>query len=373
MRLLDCSLQKLVYDGRMQRQSASRGVLMRSGLLMALSLLLLSACTVRDTETLDTVVEDSCVYANDGVCDEPRNCAFGSDSTDCDRACATAYEPSIAAACDYDQPQPEAPDQEVGSGGKGGPGGSWEGSIQARSPTEPNETIARYYRVYVPPTYDAQKPAPLLYVMGGFRVDNHSLASYTELNRLADQKGIIVVYLQAHFLNYGTSGWVYQWYVFPQNWSPSDWPSNPDVDFVRRLSSELKAKYNIDRTRIFTSGHSRGGAESIIMAFEAPDLIAGFLSQSGFTGANGYQNRIRELSPVRKVAGVIVHGVADSDVSIVEGDGTNQALIDSGHVPNQDFLYFRLEGVTHQWQPQYNAQAWAFMSSRPLPLEMVAP
>lgn len=341
--------------------------------LVALAVVvLLSACSRQDSEVLDRGAANSCVFALDGVCDEPRNCALGSDSSDCDRACAEAYTPSLAAACDYDQP----PEQELvdsGSRGDGGLGGRWEGSIMARDPVDPQKSIPRYYRVYVPPHYDSAKPTPLLFVLGGFRVDNHSLPAYTELDRLADQQRIIVVYLQAHFLEYGSSGWVFQWYVFRQNWKPSDWTQNPDVDFVRKLSDELKGLYNIDRTRIYASGHSRGGAASIMLAFEAPDLLAGYLSQSGFSKTNQYQSRMLELSPARKVSGVIVHGVADKDVPISEGDSTAQAMRDSGHVEGEHFAYYRLEGVTHQWQPQLNGLAWNFLENRPLPLEMASP
>ena len=135
----------------------------------------------------------------------------------------------------------------------------------------------------------------------------------------------------------------------------------------------IRDSYNIDRTRIFASGHSRGGAASIILAFEAPDLVAGFLSQSGFSAANAYRARMVELSPARKITGVIVHGVADKDVTISEGDGTAQAMRDSGHVEGDHFAYFRLEGVTHQWQTQLNGLAWNFLENRPLPLELAAP
>lgn len=347
---------------------------LRAGLWPVVFLCAIVGCTSSETQILEAPApEDSCIYARDGVCDEPRHCGLGTDSIDCDRACSDNAHPGLAAACGYDEAVPQPSPEDPGSHGVGGPGGHWESSILARDPDDASSSIPRYYRVYVPPSYQPTKPTPLLYVMGGFRVDNHSLAAYTELGRLADQQGIIVVYLQAHFLEYGTNGWVFQWYVFPQNWQPGDWPSNPDVDFVRKLSAELKGKYNIDRTRIYTSGHSRGGAESVIVAFEAPELIAGFLSESGFTGVNTYQDRIRELNPTRKVTGVLVHGVADTDVSVAESDGTAQALDDSGHIYGEHYLYYRLEGVTHQWQPQYNAQAWAFLSSRPLPLEMAAP
>jgi hypothetical protein len=112
---------------------------------------------------------------------------------------------------------------------------------------------------------------------------------------------------------------------------------------------------------------------SIILAFELPDLVAGFLSESGFSTVNNYVARIHELNPARKVSAVLVHGVPDQDVSVSESDGTRDALVATGHVELEHFIYYRLEGVPHQWQPQYNQQAWTFLSDRPLPLEMAVP
>ena len=45
------------------------------------SLLLLSACGSADSGGADS--DDSCQYANNGVCDEPEFCVVGTDATDC--------------------------------------------------------------------------------------------------------------------------------------------------------------------------------------------------------------------------------------------------------------------------------------------------
>ncbi len=339
---------------------------------MLLALLAL-ACTGNETETLEIPPEDSCVYAHDGVCDEPRNCALGSDSTDCDQACANDYTPAIAAACDYDDPEPEPPLEDPGSHGSGGPGGTWDGVLEARGPSGPGEQVDRYYRIYVPPDYDPAKPTPLLYVMGGFRVHYWSLAGDTEFNRLADLNNVIVAYLQAQWVEYGQYGWLFNWWTYRQEFNPSQWSECPDLDFIQQLSAELKGLYNIDRTRIFASGHSRGGAMSAILAFELPNLIAGMLPTSGFFQPNNYTDRIVELNPARKVSAVVIHGTADPDVPVSESDALYDALLATGHGDWENVIYLRLPGVTHSWQPQYHQQAWTFLSARPLPLEMAAP
>jgi hypothetical protein len=347
-------------------------------LVTALAAMVLTAglalgCTTTETETVAVAPEDSCVYAQDGVCDEPRNCALGSDSTDCDSACATAYSPAIAAACAYDEPVPEPPLADPGSHGSGGPGGTWDGVIQARGPASPDELVDRYYRVYVPPTYDPAKPSPLLFVMGGFRVHYWSLAGDTEFNRLADLNNFIVVYLQAHWVDYGVYGWLFNWFTYRQDYLPHEWPACPDLDYVAKLSDELKGRYNIDRTRIYASGHSRGGAMAAIFAFELPNLFAGMLPTSAFFTPNGYMDRIAELNPARKVTAVIIHGDIDPDVPVSESDGLYETLLATGHLDWEHIIYLRLPGVTHSWQPQYHQQAWTFLTERPLPLEMAAP
>ncbi|MBW2456592.1 MAG: hypothetical protein JRI68_18890 [Deltaproteobacteria bacterium] len=340
---------------------------------MALTAILVAGCTGTETETVAVSPEDSCVHAHDGVCDEPRNCALGSDSTDCDQACAPAYSPAIAAACAYDEPLVEPPLEDPGSHGSGGPGGTWDGIIQARGPAGPDVWVDRYYRVYVPPTYDPAKPTPLLYVMGGFRVHHWSLAGDTEFNRLADLNNFIVVYLKAHWVEYGVYGWLFNWFTYRQDYNPQQWPACPDLDYVQKLSDELKGLYNIDRTRIFASGHSRGGAMAALFAFELPNLFAGMLPTSGFFTPNGYLDRIAELNPARKVSAVIIHGDIDPDVPVSESDGLYDALNATGHLDWEHIIYLRLPGVTHAWQPQVHQQAWTFLSERPLPLEMAAP
>jgi len=262
---------------------------------------------------------------------------------------------------------------ENGSHGAGGATGTWDGTIQARDQS-PGPLVDRFFRVHVPPSYDPSKPTPLVYMLAGFTVDMYGLEPYTELDRTADLNDFIVVYPQAPFRYYGSSiGWVYVWNVYPQDWTPSTWDQNPDLDFIRKLTERMKSLYNVDRTRVFTTGHSRGAALSIILAFTAPDLIAGFNAEMGFVGVNAFDQYIAKYAG-RHMPGVLVHGTADQDVPITEGgDYTSKVLTQAGWVQGQDYLYFRLGGVTHQWQPQYNQQFYDFLWAHPLPLDQAAP
>lgn len=248
----------------------------------------------------------SCPFASDGVCDEPRNCPLGSDEADCSAICQK--NPDLAPiACSYrgapTPPSPAPPPPvDVGSQGTGGLIGTWDGNLQANGPDGTGSMITRYYRLFVPESYDPARPTPLLYAMGGNQVSMYTWESFTDLERTADENNFIVAFLEADW-RYATSDialqvqqWNWVWYVYadfgagvPGEWatptgaalgSAEDWAADPDVDFVRRVTAQIESRYNIDRTRVFASGHSRGAALSIILAYELPDLIAGYCEES---------------------------------------------------------------------------------------------
>lgn len=251
-----------------------------------------------------------------------------------------------------------------------------DANIDAAGPS--NNTITRYYRLYVPERYDPAQPTPLLLVMGGFRLSMYTLESYTELDRTADQNGFIVAYLEADWRNFGASGgWVWAWYVYGTGpyaeWTPvGDWEADPDVDFARKLVARLEREYNIDRTRIFAAGHSRGAGEAIIFAYELPHLIAGYDTESGFADVNGF-SQVMLAHTGRKIPAVIIHGKDDQDVPFQSGQAIADTLTQSGYVRGKDFLFFALNGVPHRWQSWLNQQVWDFLSARPLPLSEVSP
>lgn len=312
--------------------------------------------------------DDSCTGAGNGSCDEPSLCAFGTDSTDCDAACAND-DPSVQPACAHDEALRERLDEAsgasgLGSEGAGGSVGTWDGVIEARSSTV-GSVSDRHYRVRVPSSYRADRPMPMLFVLGGFQVDLYFLPGYTELDRSSELSDVIVVYLQPEWRDFG-SYWVFGWYVYENAWEGS-WEDNPDLDFMGKLASHLGGLYNIDRTRTFVTGHSRGAAMSVIATFERPDLFAGFCAQAGFLSNNNYDDRISELGERSPRAGYIIHGDSDPDVPVSESDHLEETLESVGWVAGEDFDYRRLDDVTHFWQPQYNEMFLRFLREHPLP------
>jgi poly(3-hydroxybutyrate) depolymerase len=196
-------------------------------------------------------------------------------------------------------------------------------------------------------------------MLPGHRVDIYSLAEYTALEAAAEANGFILVYAEQEWRK-GSFRWA--WWT-DWNWvaNPS---SNPDIQFMRDLVSDVGAGWNIDLNRVYAVGHSRGGAMAFILALEAPDLFAAVCSQSGFTEF-GYDQRAQAYKGTRRTPVMLVHGTLDSDVQVGASDKMNSILSGLGWT-DAELVYLRLENVAHRWQPWLNQQMWDFLSAQSL-------
>ena len=316
-----------------------------------------------------------CKTANNGVCEELSSCALGTDYEDCAVTCAEdpGDGPMMAGVCAHIEAEAvrdAVSVDAVASDGRGGPVGSWDGTVRVRGASKSTD-VTRHFRVYVPKTYRSDEPIPVLFNLGGFSVDMYYLTEYTELNRTADLNNFIVVYGHPEWRDFG-SYWVYAWYVYDQAFE-GNWKTNPDIKYLEAVYDEVAALYNIDRRRVYVSGHSRGAAMSIIAGFELPEIFAGYNPQAGFIDVNDYGQRMSQKSPEHRSAAFLIHGIQDPDVQVSNSDAIRDKLEGLGWVEGDTYEYLRLDGVTHEWQPQYNQQMWDFLVSRPLPTELVSP
>ncbi len=237
--------------------------------------------------------------------------------------------------------------------------GHIDGTVLVPSGHNLQELVPRHYRLFVPTHYDPSRPTPLLINMPGHRVGIYIAADFTQLQRTADMNGFIVAYAEQQWRTQGEMRWA--WWT-DWNWTthPND---NPDVTFLRKLVETIQSTHNIDRNRVYASGHSRGGAMSVIAALELPDVFAAVCSQSGFTEF-GYDQRMEHYAG-RKTPILLIHGVDDPDVNVSRSDRIAEILQRKGW-NSQEVVYWRLANVKHRWQPQLNQQMWDFLSSKTL-------
>jgi len=347
---------------------------------------------------------DSCEFANDGTCDEPGRCALGTDETDCREACreSESIAPFVGACAHRnllegrdegaDHPDYENPDP---SGGSTHLTGWRDGTLEARRSEFSAVTIERHFRVYVPRDYDPDRSYPLMVTMPGHRVSHWVLGGFTMLHRTANLNDFIVVYAGQQFWSDREHWhWWSEWFGSEMANPPGACKQNeadghPDYEFLRKLVDWSAEQYNIDRRRVYTSGHSRGAAIALMAALDMPDTIAGAAVESGFTEC-GYLNEIvgEEYWTDRKPTFVFVHGTEDDDVCIDCAGGrsecaanpnrncspglhTSDALVERfteiGWERGENLKYFRLERVAHDWQAHLNQKVWDFLADRPLP------
>lgn len=119
----------------------------------------------------------------------------------------------------------------------------------------------REYLLYVPKSYDARKPAPLVISLHGAALWPALQMKISGWNRLADANGFIVAYPSA-------SG-------FPKIWHVDRVPGlDADVRFIADLIDALKSQYNIDPERIYANGMSNGGGMAYVLSCTLSDRIA---------------------------------------------------------------------------------------------------
>ena len=356
-----------------------------------LACLLLSGGCGGDTSDAGSLDDGACQWRGDGVCDEPSDCPLGSDEADCVAACAANPGAELWGACRYRElggiPSTGVPAELAarGSNGKGGLYGWHHGTVYSRNPNwqqEPDHPVVRrYYLVYVPDSYDPAWPSPLVYYLGGFGVSMWGNTGFSALNTLAERHRIIVGDAQQHYRNMGWIGWMMGWHVYLQAFD-GGWTDNPDVDFHRDVAHHLETLYNIDRTRIYASGHSRGGGMSIITGLVGSDVFAGFWAQASFVKVNDFKSYILDTYQGRKVAAVIVHGSYDDNVNPGEGLAAAQTLeaagwkkgdVAAGWQPGDQLMYYDIAGTGHVWHRDVNEEIWDFLYHNPMPLAEVRP
>jgi polyhydroxybutyrate depolymerase len=237
----------------------------------------------------------------------------------------------------------------------------------------------RSYLLYVPKTYDPQKPTPLVISLHGYAEWPAHQAQISRWNTLADEEGFIVVYPS------GTN--------FPRRWRTMGLTSSTtgpltDVRFIADMIDQLEAKYNIDPARIYANGLSNGGGMSHLLACQLSERIAAIGCVSG-----AYTYPLADCHPARPVPLIAFHGTSDPIVPYLGGPsksfnipfpnvpdwmkawaernhfttlteippgGEVSGVVYSGCSQNADVVFYTIAGGGHSWP-----------GSKPMPVRIV--
>lgn len=179
------------------------------------------------------------------------------------------------------------------------------------------EAKNRAYKVHLPPNYDSTQSYSLVINMHGFGGTNTSQMNYTQFNTIADTGNFIVVYPQGLV---GTTSW---------GWTNTQWNAyygtgTKDLEFLDTLIDQMYYDYNIDLSRVYSTGHSNGGYMSYRLACELSDRIAAIASVGGAMAFQQEGNcNITHPMPIMQI-----HGTDDQTVFFDGQPGLNSSIPD---------------------------------------------
>ena len=185
----------------------------------------------------------------------------------------------------------------------------------------------RQYLEYVPSTYSAETPAPVLFMLHGLGDEATNFFNATNVRAVAEQRGWIVVCPQALDFNLNIPG--IGSYPFGTAWSAGitvtvefnlygmpfnfDVTVNPDADDSGFLMATLEAidqEYTVEPDSVFFAGFSLGACMSHRMAIEHGERINAIAAVSGVVG-----NDVDELTPTANVNVLEIFGTSDEMIS----------------------------------------------------------
>lgn len=172
--------------------------------------------------------------------------------------------------------------------------------------------LVREYSAYIPATYNAAEPVPLVLNLHGYTSVNWQQDLYTDFKPLAESANFIVVHPNGTLDDLGNRFWNVGWSV-----------SNvDDVGFLLALVDSLSANYSIDQNRIYSTGMSNGGFMSYKLACETDR----FAAVASVTGSFSNQMEIT-CNPPKPTPVMEIHGTAD-DIVPYNGSDINLPVIE---------------------------------------------
>lgn len=173
--------------------------------------------------------------------------------------------------------------------------------------------INRSYSFYVPASYTAGQPVPLVLNLHGYTSNGAAQAIYGDFRPIADTANFIVAhpdgtidpFTMQRFWNFGIFG-----------------TSVDDVGFLQALIDTISAHYSINQSRVYCTGMSNGSFMCYALAcqtnrFAAIGPVTGSMSVPMYNSCN----------PSHPTPVIHIHGTADS-INPYAGNSTSKSISD---------------------------------------------
>ena len=172
----------------------------------------------------------------------------------------------------------------------------------------------RSFRLHIPPSYNSQTPAPIVFSLHGHGANAWDMRRYTEFDDKSDEEGFIVVYPNGHFVFKGyielVLGLWYGWNFWENQQYDAD-----DVYYLHTLIQYFQNNLNVNESRIYITGGSGGACMTYRLAAELSDKIAAIAPLAGSIGGMwGNTAQYVIPAPSNPLHVVVFHGMNDPNV-----------------------------------------------------------
>ncbi|MEJ8816046.1 PHB depolymerase family esterase [Variovorax ureilyticus] len=244
--------------------------------------------------------------------------------------------------------QPEVVERSVDAPSDNVDGATEERWIDGRL-THQGRTLA--YKLYLPPHPAGSEitPRPMVMMLHGCTQGASDFAAGTQLNALARDLGVVVLYPEQ--TQHANSQKCWNWFK-PQHQQRGR--GEPAV--LTALAQSITAEHHVDAARVFVAGLSAGGAMADILGRCYPDVFAAVGVHSGLPsgsatdlmsamsamrggGASACTTRGRPMPPT-----IVFHGDADATVHVSNGAAIIEAARMSAEQATGSLLSARTAG-----------------------------
>ena len=200
------------------------------------------------------------------------------------------------------------------------------------------------YTLFIPSTYDARKPSPLIVDLHGLSITPLQQILFDGTADLAERYGFIIVAP----MGFNTGGWwgsragnmVDTSATKPGSTTHYSVGELSEIDAMTLLKS-IREKYTIDNNRIYLMGHSMGGAGTYYLGAKYNDIWAGI---APISGANGIPDQAT-AERYKKIPVLLMHG--DKDTIVPPATSRRAAML--LQTVGAQHLYLEFPGKDHEF------------------------
>ncbi len=161
-----------------------------------------------------------------------------------------------------------------------------------------------------PDAWDGKTPLPLLLVLHGYSVGGIAQTIFFNLEPLVNEKQIMLVAPDGLIDSQGERYW-----NAVDTCCDFDHRGEDDVAYLTGIVNQIGSQYPLDTKRVYVIGHSNGGAMTLRLACDAPQMFAAMLELAG----PFWSDPQTQCHPSTPVPLRILHGTADTEVPYAGG------------------------------------------------------